>query len=130
MAHPQGGRGVVKGGKGHPLPIFDTTKRCVFETNAQARFVIVILDGSCVSVNPEVTYASRLRAPCYIKKPFKGPRQGVVGRKDDKSVSSITQVSKRVCLSIPFIKEATKKGSRKEHCMRIKEKQNISSQSF
>ena len=40
------------------------------------------------------------------------------------------QVSKHVCLSVPFIEEATPKGSRKEHCMCIKEKQNISSQSF
>ena len=59
-----GGRGVVKGGKGHPLPIFDTTKRCVFETNVQA----------------SVT----------IEKPFKGPRQGVVGRKKTTKVSPIT----------------------------------------
>ena len=41
-----------------------------------------------------------------------------------------SQVSKHVCLSIPFIKEATQKGSSKEHCMCIKEKQNTSSQSF
>ena len=41
-----------------------------------------------------------------------------------------SQVSKHVRLSIPFIEEATQKGSRKEHCMCIKEKQNISSQSF
>ena len=27
------------------------------------------------------------------------------------------QVSKHVCLSIPFIEEATQKGSRKEHCL-------------
>ena len=44
--------------------------------------------------------------------------------------SSSSQVSKHVCLSIPFIKEATQKGSSKEHCTCIKEKQNISSQSF
>ena len=37
---------------------------------------------------------------------------------------------KHVCLSITFIEEATKKRLSKEHCMCIKQKQNISSQSF
>ena len=46
-------------------------------------------------------------------------------------VSSLRpQVSKHVCLSIPFINEATQKGSSKEHWLCIKEKQNILSQSF
>ena len=37
---------------------------------------------------------------------------------------------KHACLTRPFIKEATQKGQSKEHCMLIKPKQNISSQSF
>ena len=39
--------------------------------------------------------------------------------------------SKHACWTWPFIKKATQKGQSKEHCiMSIKEKQNISSQSF
>ena len=37
---------------------------------------------------------------------------------------------KHACLTRPFIEEATQKGQRKEHCMCIKQKQNISSQSL
>ena len=37
---------------------------------------------------------------------------------------------KHACLTRPFIEGATQKGQRKEHCMCIKQKQNISSQSF
>ena len=37
---------------------------------------------------------------------------------------------KHACLIRPFIKEATQKGQSKKHCMLIKPKQNISSQSF
>ena len=37
---------------------------------------------------------------------------------------------KHACLTRPFIEGATQKGQRKEHCMCIKQKQNISSQSL
>ena len=37
---------------------------------------------------------------------------------------------KHVCLASPFIEEATQKRQCKEHCMCIKQKQNISSHSF
>ena len=37
---------------------------------------------------------------------------------------------KQVCLIWPFTKQATQKGQSKEHCVCIKQKQNISSQSF
>ena len=40
------------------------------------------------------------------------------------------QVSKRVCLSTPFVKEATQKGSRKEHCMCIKENKTFHRKAF
>ena len=36
-------RGSVKGGQG--LPTFGKTKRSTFSTNAQSRFVSVVLDG-------------------------------------------------------------------------------------
>ena len=40
------------------------------------------------------------------------------------------QVSKHVCLSIPFIKKATQKGSSKEHCMCIKENKTFHRKAF
>ena len=45
-------------------------------------------------------------------------------------MASWSQVLKHVCLRFLFMKEATPERQRKEHCMSIKEKQNISSQSF
>ena len=40
------------------------------------------------------------------------------------------QVSKHVCLSTPFVKEATQKGSRKDHCMCIKENKTFHRKAF
>ena len=39
------GQGVLKGGEGGTIsPIFGTTKRSVFSTNAQSRFASFVLD--------------------------------------------------------------------------------------
>ena len=43
---------------------------------------------------------------------------------------SYTQVSKHVRLKCPFIKQATRKGSRKEHCMCIKENKTFHRKAF
>ena len=55
----------------------------------------------------------------------RSPRTGLRLR-----VRMLSYKLKHACLTRPFIKEATQKGQSKEHCMLIKSKQNISSQSF
>ena len=48
----------------------------------------------------------------------------------EKNSGSHSYKLKQASLTRPFIEGATQKGQRKEHCMCIKQKQNISSQSL